>query len=522
MQNSPKTAAHSAEDFRALTDSIMRQGNRITSHLDFLREIVGRLLEFSNYPAIELRLRDNSSGLICIGKRRGSTLQSAAELSFHRAEAFTRNGNVPDSILSPNGSESVAIPLLVAGDRIGILELHPLPEHRPDQSELKLWESLAATLGFVILNQRAQWALRERVKELTCLYGIANLIQQPGISLAEFLQGAVALLPPGWQYPEITCARIRLDDAAYVTSGFRETESRQSAEILVRGEARGSVDLFYLEEKPELDEGPFLREERNLITALASQLAIIIERREAEEERSRLEEQLRHADRLATIGQLAAGVAHELNEPLGGILGFAQLARKSSPLPEQAARDIDRIIAAALYAREIVKNLLFFARQMPPKKTRVNINRVVYDVLSFFENRCARQGIQLITELDPNLPEIVADSGQLHQVVVNLVVNAIQAIPETGRITLRTAVDDDSVLLVVQDTGLGMSREVQRHIFVPFFTTKDVKQGTGIGLSVAHGIVVAHGGKISFESEVNRGSSFTIRLPLENHNQEQG
>jgi len=365
------------------------------------------------------------------------------------------------------------------------------------------------------LSQAVEAALRERVKELTCLYGIAQIAGRPEISLEEFLRGIVELLPPAWQYPEITFARIVLDGHSYSTPGFRACRQKQTADIVVSGARRGVVEVDYAKEKPELDEGPFLKEERNLIDAVARQVALIIERRQAEEDKAKLEGQLRHADRLATIGLLAAGVAHELNEPLGNILGFAQLARKCQRLPESAKQDIEKIESASLHAREVIKKLLVFARQMPPEKTRVNLDQVVEEALDFVGARCAEAGIEVECSLSRDLPEITADPAQLNQVLVNLVVNALQAMPEGGKLTVRTRACENDVSLIVEDTGVGMSEEALERIFVPFFTTKDVGEGTGLGLPVVHGIVTSHGGSIEVESKLGRGTRFEIRLPVE-------
>jgi signal transduction histidine kinase len=358
-----------------------------------------------------------------------------------------------------------------------------------------------------------QWALRERVKELTCLYGISRLTESEGAPLGELLERVVQLIPPGWQYPEATEARIVVDGREYSTAGFREGGQVQSAAITVGDEPRGLVEVLYTREMPELDEGPFLREERNLIDAIASRVGMILEQRRAGEEKRLLEEQLRHADRLATIGQLAAGVAHELNEPLGAVLGFSQLARQSAGLPDEAAKDIDKILGAALHAREVVRKLMLFARQTPPRKSPVSLNDLAEEGLYFIESRCARSGVRLVRELDGDLPRVTADRGQMQQVLVNLAVNAVQAMPEGGELTIRTSHDPESVVLEVADTGIGMGEEVRRQIFVPFFTTKDVGQGTGLGLSVVHGIVNAHGGTIAVASEPGHGARFTIRLP---------
>lgn len=330
------------------------------------------------------------------------------------------------------------------------------------------------------------------------------------------MHGIVDLLPSAWLYPEIACARIILDGHSYIPSPFVEGKWRQTADIVINQNIRGRVEIFYREERPELDEGPFMREERHLLDMVAGEVATIIMRREAEREKKNLENQLRHADRLATIGQLAAGVAHELNEPLGNILGFAQLALKCPGLPKQAEMDIEKILKASLNAREIVKKLLIFARQMPPRKTRVNLNRLVEEGLHFFESRCAKEGIELICSLSPDLPEISADPTQLNQVIINLMINALQAMQPGGKLTIRTTAGPERISLIVEDTGIGMDDEVMKQIFTPFFTTKEVGQGTGLGLPVVHGIVTSHGGLIKVESKPNQGSRFEIQLPITN------
>jgi signal transduction histidine kinase len=189
------------------------------------------------------------------------------------------------------------------------------------------------------------------------------------------------------------------------------------------------------------------------------------------------------------------------------------LAQKCPGLPPLAKQDLQKIEVASLHAREIIRNLLLFARQTTPHKERINLNQVVTDSLLFLEARCVRQGIELVRRLSPGLPEITADPAQLKQVLFNLVVNALQAMNRGGRITVQTKQQRTKVLLRVEDTGCGMSDEVLGQVFIPFFTTKDVGEGTGLGLPVVHGIVIAHGGSISVTSQLGRGTSFEIRLP---------
>ena len=426
-----------------------------------------------------------------------------------------RKSRLPRFKMSGHYHSVALIPLVVDHQNVGLLQLKSKQKDFSAGEEIELYENLGKNLGIALAHRHAQVDLRERVKELTCLYGIARLVVEPGKALEEILQGIVELLPSAWLYPEIAFARIILDDRSYATPAFREGKNKLAAEIIVSGQRRGTVEVVYGEEKPELDEGPFYKEERNLIDTVAKEVGIIIKRKEAEEDQLRLQEQLRHADRLATIGQLAAGVAHELNEPLGNILGFAQLAKKCPGLPNQAEQDIEKILSASLNAREVIKKMLVFARQIPPQKKEVHLNQVVEEGLSFFESRCAREGIEMVRSLHPDLPEISADPVQLNQVLVNLVLNALQAMPTGGRLTVKTQMGRDHISLIVEDTGIGMSKKVMKQIFTPFFTTKDVGQGTGLGLPVVHGIITSHGGSIQVESKVGGGTRFEIQLPVE-------
>jgi signal transduction histidine kinase len=408
------------------------------------------------------------------------------------------------------------IPIRIEGECIGVLQLKSRKKRYFSAHDIDFYEDISEVLGVALSHQYAQIELRERIKELTCLYGIAQVVGQPGASFDEVIQNIVNRLPSAWLFPEITCARIVLNDRSFVTGGFQDSPYRQTSDIIVQNERVGFVEVAYLEKRLTLDEGPFLAEERNLIDSVAREVAIYYERAKAEEENVSLQEQLRHADRLATIGQLAAGVAHELNEPLGNILGFAQLAKKSEDLPMQVGKDLKNIESASLNAREIIKKLMTFARQFPPKKALVNINDIVTDSIHFFEGRCLKAGIRVVCRLANDLPKITVDPGQINQVLVNLVVNAIQAMPDGGVLTVETRVTSNGIYLGVEDTGTGISEDITNRIFLPFFTTKDINEGTGLGLAVVHGIVASHGGTITVESESGKGTRFQVQLPSRN------
>ncbi|MHC4600356.1 MAG: GAF domain-containing sensor histidine kinase [Planctomycetota bacterium] len=407
------------------------------------------------------------------------------------------------------------IPIRTGNETVGILQFRSSESGACSREEVEFFENMAQTLGMLIVNQSTQGALRERLKELTCLYGITQLMEKEDLSPSEILEGIVALLPPAWQYPEITFGRVELEGAAFATPGFSSNGGTIKSYIFRGGTRIGFVEVGYGKSKPALDEGPFLKEERSLIDAIAGQIGLFLERRQAEEDKIFLQNQLRHADRLATIGQLAAGVAHELNEPLSNILGFAQLAQKGGELPAEVNQDLQKIIEASLHSREIVKNLLQFGKPMPQKMVRIQLNKVVEDALYLFEGRCEKSGIRIERELDPALPVVIADQVQMNQVLVNLLANAVPAMPDGGTLTIRTEPVLESVILRVSDSGMGMDEETLDRIFDPFFSTKKTNEGTGLGLSVVRDIVKAHKGAVRAESEVGKGSTFEVSIPLD-------
>ena len=551
--------------FRNLSNQIIRKTSRELTRVNFLKEVSQLLQKFSHCDVLELwlkRLHDQKNCEVIIANGDESSynlmpcfLQSKSDsltISHPRLPSikFCRNiilGNYDNSLpfITKNGSfwlndtstsenkqkleehypmksnagfltqfgSILILPLNTGEETIGLIQLKRKDKDLFTVNEVEMWEEFVQIFGIIILNQKHQAALQERVKELTCLYGISKIAEKPKISIPDILQGIVELLPPAWQYPEYTCARIQFDHEEYTSPHFEEGKYRQTADLIILGEKRGKLEVIYIIEEPEMDEGPFLKEERDLINVISKHVSLIIERRIQAEEKEKLEEQLRHADRLATLGQLSAGVAHELNEPLGSILGFAQLIRKND-LSKQIVNDLDKIIDSCLHAREVIKKLLIFSRQMPPQKSSVNINRIVEEGLYFLESRCAKNNIKVNRDLEENLPNIYADASQLHQVVVNLVVNAIQSMQKGGELTISTEVDDHMLRLLVKDDGEGISEENMDKIFNPFFTTKDIGEGTGIGLSVVHGIVKSHSGTISVESKLDEGTTFVVKLPF--------
>lgn len=435
-------------------------------------------------------------------------------------QEFLNKIGILQSLRKSETKSLLVAPFLSDQKKIGIIEFHSSDKKFLLTYDLELIETFIQTLGITLLNQYTQAALQERVKELTCLYGMSQIAEQSFVTLADLMHRIMDMLPPAWQYAEVTRTRIILDGIDYSTPVLKTVPDRLSADIMIGNKKRGSIEVMYIENRPELDEGPFLKEERKLIDILAKELSLIIERRESVDDKEKLLNQLHHADRLATVGELAAGVAHELNEPLGNILGFAQLAGKDPGVPDQVKKDLDKIIKSSLHAREIIKKLMFFSRQVPALKETVNLNSVVEDSLYFLKSRCYKDGIHFTVSLEPDLPSIIADPVQINQVLINIIVNAIHAMPGGGILEIKTFSNEKEIILTIKDTGHGMNNETKEQIFDPFFTTKKAGMGIGLGLSVVHGIVSSYNGLIKVDSQPNKGTQFQITLPINNKQSE--
>ena len=553
MPSRRKKSANS--DFRSLATDILRCADQGTLIGDYLREVLSLIIETAACPQVRITVAD-------LTRHYRFTRTAAITGNFHFApiagfgdapflppfdgvsdvellERLVYFGRAADDgivigasidsptvtmrgddgrqhrLAVPSGIGSLLIlPIRYGDETLGVLTL--LAE-RPGfftDADGDFYRNIAAVIGIARAHRQAKFHLRERIKELTCIYRITKLGSDTGRSLDSLLREAAEVIAPAFLFPEAASCRIVFDRRTYTSLRYNTAKHILTSDLRINGRPRGLIEVSYSTDLPTLDKGPFLNEERSLLEAVAKELSVIIQRKEAEEEKSALQNQLLHADRLVTVGQLAAGMAHEINEPLGGILGFAQLIQKTPDLPEQVMRDLDKIVKAAIHTRDIIRKLMLFSRQMPTQKSATDLNERVLSCLDLLEPRIRKGGIRVVTELDTAVPVIVADPAQIHQILVNLVVNAVQAMTPGGTLTLRTSHDGERVSLSVEDTGCGMTPETKDRIFVPFFTTKDIGEGTGLGLSVVLGIVTAHGGDIAVESEPGRGSRFTVTLPI--------
>lgn len=234
-------------------------------------------------------------------------------------------------------------------------------------------------------------------------------------------------------------------------------------------------------------------------------------------ERKRMEEKLLTTDRLASVGELASGIAHELNNPLTGVIGLSELLLKGE-VPDAAREDLEVIFSEAQRAAQVVKSLLTFTRKHPQVRQMLNINDVIHKVLHLRAYEEKVNNIEVVTCLASDLPEVSADYFQLQQVFLNIVINAEYFMLEAhnqGKLVITTEKAGDFVRASFADDGPGISKENMGHLFDPFFTTKEVGKGTGLGLSICHGIVTAHGGNIYARSEPGQGAIFAVELPVE-------
>ena len=258
-----------------------------------------------------------------------------------------------------------------------------------------------------------------------------------------------------------------------------------------------------------------------LFTAVVAVLtALLMDRIDEEREIIRrlkeTREQLVHAEKLASLGQLAASIAHEINNPLAGVLTYTKLLAKKisgDTLEKGAALDnLAKMESEVSRCSRIIRNLLDFSRQSEPTLRLVDVNQVIEQVLAMVGHQAQLQKVDVVRELSPSLPKVMADSDKLQQVFTNLTLNAIQAMSGGGRMTLRTSVTNSQVRIDVQDTGCGISKENLSKLFTPFFTTKEKGSGVGLGLAVIRGIIERHKGEIKVQSEVGKGTTFSVYL----------
>ena len=375
-------------------------------------------------------------------------------------------------------------------------------------------------------RERLLHDLRERVKELTLLRNVTRVLGEKSFFDPSVLADVVRMLPAGWQYPEHAEARVRYLEQTYATPGWRETPWTMVGTIETTA-GDGTIEVAYTRELPAADEGPFLTEERALIDSVAEMLSAFLESEHVERRRRALESQLRQSQKMEALGTLAGGIAHDFNNILTAIGGNLDLALADTK-DDDVRGSLDEVKQAYERARELVRQILVFSRQEETPKEVIPLQPIVEEALRL-TRKTIGPSVKVETVFADDLPPVFADAGRVHQIMMNLVTNAAYAMAdkggelrvELGRMTTRNALDEglpaelrpgEYVRLSVSDTGVGMSPEILDRLFEPFFTTKGVA-GTGLGLSVVHGIVHEHGGAIDVSSAPGEGTRFDVYFP---------
>ena len=476
-----------------------------------------------------------------------------------------------------------------------------------------------------------------REKELRCLLDLSRLVETPGIDLEGILEGAVRIVPAAMKYPEISCARLTLQDRCYQTAGFQDTEWRLSAPIKVHGQVQGHLTVCYREARPPLAEGPFASQKRNLLKAVAERLGRVVERELALKALTRSEKRLndivdnalvgisiiqegqevyrnpelrqligevdprtvfselphvhaddrnkfrtalanlsagrvprvdmicrfqprpdrpavqkwvycratsidyrdkeavllnlmditpakemermmRTQDKMSSLGRVAAGIAHEVRNPLSGIniylTTLEKLLRKPGDL-EKIYGIIEQLKSASGKIENVIRRVYDFARPSEPQFETADINQPVRDAIDLAAVSLRKKDLQLETDLGADLPLCRFDAQLMEQVLLNLITNAaetLQGRPNHRRIGIQTRRQGDRIHIRVEDSGPGIPDEERGKVFDPFYTTKH--GSSGIGLSISQRMVEDHGGTLSVDSSQWGGAAFTIALPI--------
>ncbi len=492
---------------------------------ELLDTILARLVETIPAQRGEIILRDDQSGELYVAAWRGppstggllSQGLSLAQWVFDTGRSLLSNNVPADPLFALGADEDVdwplslmAVPLCRGREVFGLICLMNRENGFFSEADLRLLEEIANKSEVGIENARLYHAMEQSELRYRTLFESAN----DGIFLIDPESGNIIDANPQAElitgYPRRELIGLCFADL----SPSRQLELLQDT-LEQSGEAASAA----------LEETKILRKDGQTVPVEARARSLMLHGRPVYlmnvrdiSRRKALEKQLLQAEKLSALGQLISGVAHELNNPLTSITGYAQLVLETD-LEPQTRSDLERILEEADRSARIVKNLLTFARQHRPEKRLVNVNQIIESVLSLQAYQLRVDNIVVTTDLDENLPPILLDSYQIQQVLFNVITNAHQAMVSYRgaghlHVSSQLARDGEVVWIIIRDNGPGIPPEIVGHIFDPFFTTKDVGEGTGLGLSICYGIMKEHDGDIWVESEVGQGATFFIELPV--------
>ena len=511
-------------DYRS---TLLEFAKELASELHLARlldRVVNRLAETLGVDRVAIFLSGEHGG-VRLARSRGLALAASPDLSFldpSRSE-FEKGYLFFDSVRRPFGfvpshQETIEelelhyyLPFRVKESTLGFLGLGKTREGDFLSSEdVDLLRTIAGYVTIALENAQLYESLEDKARQFQALRDFnENIIESIHVGvLACDLEHRIE----AWNSPMELLYGLKRSEAV-----GRRLEEVFPPELLaalpVRAEPRGTESLYKFrlraldgrERIVNITFTPLLGKDE----AVIGRLVIFNDLTE----RVNLEDQLMQAEKLSSIGLLAAGVAHEVNTPLAVIASQAQMLSRQLEPDDPRSKTLDRITKQAFRASEIVNNLLKFSRVSGSEFSELDVNKVVRETVSLVEPMLKTSKISLNTQLTPSLPQVFGNHGKLQQVFMNLIMNARDAMPRGGELTLATEAENGSVLVEVADNGVGIPNEHLSKIFDPFFTTKSTSRGTGLGLAVTYGIIREHAGQIRVESAVGRGTTFRLEFP---------
>lgn len=566
-----------------LIHKVVQEVVGLTDDAQIAQVAAGLMGEYFGYEFAVIMLADDASRELVIqgvGGTHANMLSCGERFPIERGLTgrVIRNGrsyysnniaDEPDYYSKPEwqaGSEMI-VPLCDDNRVFGLINLERLRTNAFSDTDQVLMESLAGILSSMMMKARRYRELQVKVGHLQAVRQTAldisgdldldvllkrvtlralELAQAKGAILglvdkdSQTVQNLIFELPwPGRRFNSVALGagvmgRVAATGEPLNVADYNNWPGRLDSEepfpmtavaavpLKWKGEVLGA--LMVMDDQPGRE---FQDEERQLLELLAPQVAVSVRNARLYQElgeriaaQELAERRMLHSARLAALGEMAAGVAHELNNPLTTVSGFVELALEELPedLPQRS--ELALVLNEARRAREVVRRLLDFARQSEKLRVVCDLNDLAGEVLSLIQHQVQISGIQIQVNLGRSLPPITVDPNQVKQVLLNLIQNACQAMPEGGELAVRTAADtrheQNWLTIAVRDSGEGIPAQILDRIFEPFFTTRPLGKGTGLGLSVSYGLIADHGGFIDVQSEPGKGSCFTIWLPLEN------
>ncbi len=353
--------------------------------------------------------------------------------------------------------------------------------------------------------------LTERVKELECLYSISRIARHHKNNLDKCLNEIMQEIPKGWQYPDRILAYLTYGDSHYGVEPNGGKSQRTSFQ-LTNG-IKAELVVFYKTKDVSFIEQPFLYEEQFLLNQIGYEIQSLIEIEIKNRNELLIQQKLRKEDKLNLLGEITGGIAHELNTPLTNIIGYAQLLiDRETDL--QKIRDLEKVLKSSNHASTIVKKLMYFSCEIPSSFKNIDVNELIVESVDLLKLQLQEKNISVSLRLEEGIPKLKMDPTQFSQVIFNIILNALDAMKEHGKLIVSSRHLNREVRLVITDNGIGMSEDELKLLFQPFYSKKRNTTGTGLGLPVSRGIIQAHQGRIEIDSKVDKGTSVTIVLKV--------